>query len=113
MESSGDVVLDDLPVSLTLGAATANVPVTLTTGLVAAGGTVVEGTPLQGLGTWMLVGVIRGQFVAAAPRGAGAPARRRVPAAAGARTRTSSSLRASSAHSGDRSVRGRSGSARR
>ena len=60
MESSGDVVLDDLPVSLTLGAATANVPVTLTTGLVAAGGTVVEGTPLQGLGTWMLVGVIAG-----------------------------------------------------
>ena len=84
MESSGDVVLDDLPVSLTLGAATANVPVTLTTGLVAAGGTVVEGTPLQGLGTWMLVGVIAGDSLPPPLTGAGAPARRGVPAAAGA-----------------------------
>ena len=59
MESSGDVVLDDLPVSLTLDAATANVPVTLTTDSWLPGA-VVEGTPLQGLGTWMLVGVIAG-----------------------------------------------------
>jgi len=60
MESSGDVILDELPVALTLGAATASIPVTLTTGLVAAGGVVFEGVPLQGLGTWGLVGVVDG-----------------------------------------------------
>ena len=60
MESSGDMVLDDLPVALTFGGVTASVPVTLTTGLVAAGDTVAEGTPLQELGAWTLVGVLPG-----------------------------------------------------
>jgi hypothetical protein len=60
MESSGDMVLDDLPVAVTLGGVTADVPVTLTTGLAAAGDTVAEGAPLQGLGAWTLVGVLSG-----------------------------------------------------
>jgi hypothetical protein len=60
MELSGDVVIADLPIAFTLGAATATVPVTLTTGLVAVNGSVAEGTPLQGLGSLVLVGTAPG-----------------------------------------------------
>ena len=60
MVSSGDVVLDDVPVALTIGSVTNSVPVTLTSGLAAAGDVVAEGMPLQGLGTWTLVGAVRG-----------------------------------------------------
>src|SRR5262249_17789797 len=60
MESSGDMVLDDLPVAVTLGGVTADVQVTLTTGLAVAGDTVAEGAPLRGLGAWTLVGVLPG-----------------------------------------------------
>jgi hypothetical protein len=60
MVAGGDVAFADLPVTLTLGAAGATVPVTFTTGLVAVGGTVFEGTPLQGLESIGLVGVASG-----------------------------------------------------
>jgi hypothetical protein len=63
MRLSGDVVIADLPITFTLGAATATVPVTLTTGLVAVNGTVAEGTPLQGLGSLVLVGAARGDLL--------------------------------------------------
>jgi hypothetical protein len=60
MRSSGDVTLPDLPLTLVVGGSSATIPVTLTTGLVAVDGTVVEGTPLQGLGSLILVGVLGG-----------------------------------------------------
>ena len=63
MESDGDLVLDALPVSLTSGATTVTVPVTFTTGLVGAGGKVIEGTPLQGLGSWLLVATVDGEML--------------------------------------------------
>jgi hypothetical protein len=60
MVAGGDVTFADLPVTVTLGAANATVPVSFTTGLVAVGGTVFEGTPLQGLGSIALFGVAGG-----------------------------------------------------
>src|SRR5215468_8009221 len=60
MRSSGDVTLPDLPLTLVVGGSSATIPVTLTTGLVAVDGAVVEGTPLQGLGSLGLVGVLDG-----------------------------------------------------
>ncbi len=60
MRSSGDVTLPDLPLTLVVGGSSTTVPVTLTTGLVAVDGAVGEGTPLQGLGSLTLVGVLDG-----------------------------------------------------
>jgi hypothetical protein len=56
MLSSGDVTIFDLPLAFTVGATTAVTRVTLTTGLVSMNGTVAQGTPLQGLGSFTLVG---------------------------------------------------------
>src|SRR5262249_10677926 len=56
MLSSGDVTIFDLPVTLTVGTTTTTRRVTLTTGLVSMKGTVAQGTPLQGLGSFTLVG---------------------------------------------------------
>jgi hypothetical protein len=60
MLSSGDVTIPDLPITIAIGGTTASVPVTLTTALVALNGAVVEGVPLQALGSLELVGVIDG-----------------------------------------------------
>jgi hypothetical protein len=60
MESSGDIVLEAVPITVTVGTTAVTVPVTLTTGLVAAAGEVAEGAPLQGVDGWSLVGVIDG-----------------------------------------------------
>jgi hypothetical protein len=60
MLSNGDITIADLPVSLTVGASTTQVPITLTTVLVAADGMVFQGQPLQGLQSFTLVGVIDG-----------------------------------------------------
>jgi hypothetical protein len=60
MLSSGDVTVFDLPVTVTLGAATTTVRITLTTGLVSVNGAVAQGTPLLGLGSFTLVGRIDG-----------------------------------------------------
>ena len=60
MLSSGDVTIFDLPLTFTVGTATATTRVTLTTGLVSMNGTVAQGTPLQGLGSFTLVGRIDG-----------------------------------------------------
>jgi hypothetical protein len=60
MLSSGDVTIGDLPVTIAIGGTTASVPVTLTTALVALDGAVVEGVPLQALGSLELVGVLDG-----------------------------------------------------
>jgi hypothetical protein len=60
MTARGEVVFPDLPVTVGLGGATLTTPVLLTTGLVAAGSLVVEGAPLQGIGGWLMVGVIPG-----------------------------------------------------
>jgi hypothetical protein len=63
MESSGDVVLGDVPLSVTFAGETVSVPVTLTTGLVSAGGDVFEGEALEGLGSWSLVGLVAGNVL--------------------------------------------------
>jgi hypothetical protein len=56
MLSSGDVTIFDLPLTFTVGTTTTTTRVTLTTGLVSMKGTVAQGTPLQGLGSFTLVG---------------------------------------------------------
>ena len=65
MLSSGDVTIPELPLTFTLGATTATIRVTLTTGLVAMDGTVAQGTPLQGLGSFTLVGRVDGSALPA------------------------------------------------
>jgi hypothetical protein len=60
MLSSGDLTIPDMPLTLTVGGSTVTIPVTMTTGLVAVEGTVVQGTPLQGLGSFTLVGALSG-----------------------------------------------------
>ncbi|HXJ35968.1 MAG TPA: hypothetical protein VMS22_18200 [Candidatus Eisenbacteria bacterium] len=60
MMSSGDLIADDVPVTITTGTNTVTVPLSLTTGLVAAGGIVMAGAPLEGLGSWVMLGVIPG-----------------------------------------------------
>jgi hypothetical protein len=60
MLSSGDVTIPDLPVTFTLGETTTTTRITLTTGLVPMNGAVAQGTPLQGLGSFVLVGRIDG-----------------------------------------------------
>jgi hypothetical protein len=60
MLSSGDVTIFDLPVTFTVGATATTTRVTLTTGLVSMKGTVAQGTPLQGLGSFTLVGRVDG-----------------------------------------------------
>jgi hypothetical protein len=60
MLSSGDVTIDALPVTVTVGASTTTAPITFTTGLVDVAGTVLEGVPLQGLQSYTLVGVAAG-----------------------------------------------------
>jgi hypothetical protein len=58
MLSSGDIRLQDVPLAVTLDGWTGAIPVTLTTGLVAIDGAVAEGTPLRGLESFTLVGVL-------------------------------------------------------
>jgi len=60
MLSSGDVTITDLPLSVSLGATAVTTRLTLTTGLVSVNGAVAEGTPLQGLGSFTLVGSLDG-----------------------------------------------------
>jgi hypothetical protein len=60
MLSSGDVTIPDLPVTFTLGETTTTTRITLTTGLVSVNGAVAQGTSLQGLGSFILVGRIDG-----------------------------------------------------
>ena len=60
MTTSGDVAAAAVPVTITLGTLTETVPVTFTTGLALADGTVLEGAPLEGAGSWILVGVVPG-----------------------------------------------------
>ena len=60
MTTSGDVAASAVPVTVTLGATTQTVPVTFTTGLALADDTVLEGAPLVGAGSWVLVGVVPG-----------------------------------------------------
>jgi len=60
MLSSGDMTIPDLPLTLVLAGTPVTTQVTLTTGLVSVNGTVAEGTPLQGLGSFTLVGRIDG-----------------------------------------------------
>jgi hypothetical protein len=65
MLSSGDVTIFDLPLTFTVGATTATTRVTLTTGLVSMNGAVAQGTPLQGLGSFTLVGRVDDGVLAA------------------------------------------------
>jgi hypothetical protein len=60
MLSTGDVTIPNLPLTFAIGGAAVTVPVTMTTGLAAVSGTVVAGTPLQGLGSMTLVGALSG-----------------------------------------------------
>ena len=60
MLSTGDVTISNLPLTFTIGGSAVTVPVTMTTGLAAVDGTVVAGTPLQGLGSMTLVGALSG-----------------------------------------------------
>ena len=85
MLSSGDVTIPELPLTFTLGATTATVRVTLTTGLVAMDGAVAQGTPLQGLGSFTLVGRIDGERTPGAARRRPDAGDAVVPAAARAR----------------------------
>jgi hypothetical protein len=55
---SGDLVAPGVAMGLAVGDWAGIVPVTLTTGLVAAGGEVVAGTPLAGFGDLALIGVM-------------------------------------------------------
>ena len=63
MTAGGDVVLEDVPLTVTLAGEAVTTPVTLTTGLVSAAGQVFEGTPLEGLGSWSLIGLVPGNAV--------------------------------------------------
>jgi hypothetical protein len=60
MTSNGDVFVDPVPVTVSVGGVASTVPVAFTTGLVAAHGDVVEGSRLHGLDGWVLVGVVDG-----------------------------------------------------
>ena len=60
MTTSGDVVSAAVAVALTLGATSQTIPITFSTGLALADGVVVEGAPLEGAGSWVLVGVVPG-----------------------------------------------------
>lgn len=63
MESSGDMLLPDAAVVVSVGGVPTTVPVTLTTGLALVDGAVVEGAPLQGLQGFTLVGVLDGALL--------------------------------------------------
>jgi len=69
MLSTGDVTIRNLPLTFTIGGSTVTIPVTMTTGLAAVNGTVVAGTPLQGLGSMTLVGVLSGDTLPPPVRG--------------------------------------------
>jgi hypothetical protein len=57
MLSTGDVVVDDVPVTLAVGSDVRTVGMRFTTALTASGGAILEGIPLQGLASLTLVGV--------------------------------------------------------
>jgi len=65
MQSSGDVTVDDVPLVLTLDGTPTTARVSLTTGLTAVNGTVLEGAPLQGFSSIVLVGLVEGDALPA------------------------------------------------
>jgi hypothetical protein len=60
MLSSGDITLSDVPLTIAAGGTGMTTAVTLTTALATADGAVLGGRPLQGLESFVLVGVIDG-----------------------------------------------------